>query len=121
MILDKYLRDIQFVVTEAVPENIVSLGPGGWPAWERLTTDTKAAIERCSRLATSVNRSLCKNRIKVAETKRKIAFLRGINCSMARDLEPCEQEISDQVETLTRSLRSHEEKITQLLIKIRRG
>ena len=119
MVLDKYLKDIQSVVTEAVPENIVSLGPGGWPVWKRLATDTKAAIERCSRLAISVNRSLCKNRIKLAETRRKIAFLQGINCSMARDLEPCEQEISDQIETLRRSLRNYEEKIKQLLIKIR--
>ena len=119
MVLDKYLRDIQSLVTEAVPENIVSLGPGGWPAWKRLTTDTKAAVERCSRLATSVNRGLCKYRIKVAEARRKIAFLRGINCSMARDLEPCEQEISDQVKILTRSLENYEEKIKQLLIKIR--
>jgi len=119
MVLDKYLRDIQSLVTEAVPENIISLGPGGWPAWKRLTTDTKAAVERCSRLATSVNRGLCKYRIKVAEARRKSAFLKGINCSMARDLEPCEQEISDQVEVLTRSLENYEEKIKQLLIKIR--
>ena len=121
MILDNYLESMQSVVTEAVPENIVSLGTGGWPAWKRLTTDTKAAIERCSRLATPANRSLCKYRMKIAEAKRKIAFLKGVNCSMARDLEPCEQEISNQVETLTRSLNNYEEKIKQLLVKIRRG
>ncbi len=121
-LLDKYLDRVQCVDSlQEISQSLVSLGPGGWVVWERISADAKTSLERCSRMATSVEKNLCKYRIKIVETRRQMAFLRGVNCRNSREPESCNQQVDDQVETLTNSLRSHGEKMRQLLIQTRRG
>lgn len=121
-LLDKYLDRVQCVDSlQEISQSFIELGPGGWGVWERISTDVKTSLKRCSRLATPVEKNLCKYRVKIAETRKKIAFLKGVNCRSSRETESCIQQMDDQIETMTNSLRSHGEKIRQLLIKARRG
>lgn len=121
-LLDKYLNRVQYVDSlQEMSQSFIALGPGGWEVWERISVDVETSLKRCSRLATSIEKNLCKYRVKIAETRKKIAFLKGINCRSSREPETCNQQVDDQIETLTSYLRSHGEKMRQLLIQTRKG
>jgi len=113
--LNNYLQRIQKAPLQEVSQALISLGPGGWRTWKRFNLASKTALERCSMIEVPDDRNLCKYKVKFTEARRKVTFLRGINCRFSKDPDVCKQQVDDEVEDLTNSIRDYQTKITKLL------
>lgn len=111
--IQEYLDSLQNV--SEISQYTISLGTGGWRTWERILSDVATTTDRCMRLRTPIERKICKYRIKVIEATRKIAFLRTINCKVAKQPEACDKQVDEQIAKLNRSLRDNTEKVTQAI------
>jgi len=116
--VQKYLEDLQCV--SEISQYTISLGTGGWPAWQRILSDITTATEGCMRLRTPIERKICKYRIKIIEARRKIAFLRTVDCRLAKQPESCDKQIDEQIEKMQMSLRDNTEKVARTLRTIPR-
>jgi len=111
-IIQKYLESLHI---SEISQYTISLGTGGWPAWQRILLDITTTAEGCMRLRTPVERKICKYRVKVTEARRKIAFLNTVDCRLAKQPESCEKQIDEQINKMQMSLRDNSDKIAQLV------
>jgi len=111
--IQEYLDSLQNV--SEISQHTISLGTGGWKIWERISSDVATVTDRCMRLKTPIERKICKYRIKIIEARRKIAFLRTIDCRLAKQPEACDKQVDEQITKLNQSLRDNTEKVAQAI------
>lgn len=95
--------------------SFVSLGNGGWDTWRAFTEKNGRELSRCSTYATSIDKKVCKFKAKIIDVRRKLAFIRTINCQIAKEPTKCIVSVREHDMKLQMSLRKHTNKLADTI------